>query len=717
MTIRFFALSCLLLLLIGCTPFAPHPLTVVSQPQAEAWTRPLSNDPLRQTFILPYNQSVNEIEVVLAIPENAPTLPSRPLTWKVTSANNAVLREGVIETAGYLHNTPIRMTFDTLPAGESIDLAITAPAEAQLSLWRSAEDRYPQGTLIDESSSFSFDLLFTLRAQETPATLYTALEGEIGEWQRAAQWLPLLLFPFGWMLLWLLGNGEGRPRAAATVGLSLALIPILYLWASIIHLQLYLPLVRSLFSIAAALTLFIVIRRWRWLWAGWQAIPIGAMTLLAFGILLNIATWLMAGRDYLAPPGIAMVDSGLLAQAITDNGVVVLPAPPLPPAALTSILSTISQVDTGTLLIFIGFVLAVAALPALFTFVEEITEDSEVAVWLLPLAWLWQGTWDALASGDWFALYSYALMPVAFAMGLRALRVQHSVRRALFLAAVPLATLFLVQGVAALLTWFLTVGTAIFLIVVRRQGSAPPSDPNFAPGSEQTERAPINIQNLLPRTLVWLLIAMTLLAPTLIQRLPVIAPPSHSLEALGYGYLLVALVLALILRGVRRWLKVTIYPAYLLIALLLLALSWWRSAPLPPTALSLQADEAGLLTWMSGRNTPTTAQSLINLEIRDGELTPVDGGFWSPVFNRRATVYTLPMDDPSLLTRALQPGALEDALLRDELRQAGITHVLLGGSRTPLKPTDLQSQTWARLAYQSGGAYLFELVSSDPTAQ
>jgi hypothetical protein len=686
---------------------------------AEAWTRPLNESPLRQTFILPYNQSVNEIELVLAIPDTAPTLTTRPLTWQLISANNAVLREGVIETAGYLHNTPIRLTFETIPAGESVDLALTAPANAQLSLWRTVEDRYPQGTLIDESSVFNSDLLFTLRAQETPATLLVAFEGEIAEWQRAAQWLPLIILPLGWLLLWLLGNGEGRPRAATAAGLSLAFIPILYLWASLIHLQLYLPLVRSIFSVATALTLFIVIRRWRWLWRAWRIIPIGAMTLLSFGILLSIVTWLMAARDYLAPPGTAMVDSGILAQQITDNGLVPLPTPPLPPAALTSILSTISQVDVGTLLIFSGLIVAVAALPALFALAEEITEDSEVAVWLLPLAWLWQGPWNALASGDWFALYSYAVMPVAFALGLRALKTQNSVRRALFLAAVPLAALFLVQGVVALLTWLLTLATAIVLGVLQNRLGNPAERtiPDAIDTPSHSDSPQPGIRAILPRGIVWLLAGTTLLAPTLIQRLPVIAPPSHSWGALGYDYLVVVLVLALGLRVVRRRLKPAIYPAYALIAMLLLALTWWRSAPLPPTALALQPDEANIITWMSGRNTPTTTQSLINLEMREGTLTPVDGTFWSPVFNHRATAYSLPMQDPALLTRALQPGALQDALLRDELRLAGITHVLLGRSRSPLNPNDFQSQPWARLAYQSGGAYLFELVSSDPTTQ
>lgn len=714
----FWALLTITLFLSGCTPFTSHTLTVVSQPQAEAWTRPLNETPLRQTFILPYNQSVSEIEVVLAIPESAPLLTSRPLTWKLISANNATLREGVIETAGYLHNTPIRLVFEALPAGESVDLALTAPANAQLSLWRTIEDRYPQGTLIDTADGFSSDLLFILRAEETPATLLTAFEVEAEEWYRAAQWLPLILLPLGWMLLWALGNGEGRPRAAAAVGLSLGMIPILYLWFGLVHLHLYLPLARSIFSIAMALTLFIVIRRWRWLWVAWRDIPIGAVTVVGIAILLSIATWLMAGREYLAPPGTEMLDSGMLAQQITDNGVVPLPTPPLPPATLTSMLSTISQEDVGKLLILSGLILAVAAVPALFAMAEEIIEDAEAAVWLLPLAWLWQGMWHALATGDWFALYSYALMPVAFALGLRALRVQTAGRRALFLASIPFATLFLIQGVAALLTWVLTVATAIFLIALQRYRKPAEADSFASPSDEGSSiSTALSLRTLLPRSIAWLFLGFTLLAPTLTQRLPFIGPPARSLDALGYDYLLIVIVLAVGLRLVRPWLKPVIYPAYALVVLLLLGLSWWRSAPLPPATLSLQPDEESVLLWMDGRNTPNTTQSLINLEVREGDVVPLDGTFWSPVWNHRATAYSLLLDDPTLLRRVLEPGALQDNLLRDELRRVGITHILLGNARGPIKPHDLQSQSWARLAYQSGGAYLFELVSSDPTAQ
>lgn len=714
----FWALLTLTLILSGCTAFAPHTLTVVSQPQAEAWTRPLNETPLRQTFILPYNQSVSEIELVLAIPESAPLLSSRPLTWQLISANNATLREGVIETAGYPHNTPIRLVFPALPAGESLDLALTAPATAQLSLWRTIEDRYPQGTLIDTNDGFSSDLLFTLRAEETPVTFLTAFQLEAEEWYRAAQWFPLVLLPLGWMLLWAFGNGEGRPRAAATVGLSLGAIPILYLWFSLINLHLYLPLARSIFSIAMALTLFIVIRRWRWLWVAWRDIPIGAVTVVGIAILLSIMTWLMAGRDYLAPPGTDMLDSGLLAQQITDNGIVPLPTPPLPPAALTSMLSTISQEDAGTLLILTGLLLAVAAVPALFTLAEEITEDGTLAVWLLPILWLWQSIWNALAEGDWFALYSYALMPVAFALGLRALRVQTAGRRALFLAAIPFATLFLVQGVAALLTWLLTVATAIFLVVLQAQGKQPETPLSTVSSErEPAVSTPLLLRSILPRSIAWLFLGFTLLAPTLTQRLPFIGPPARSLDALGYDYLLLVIVLALGIRWGRRWLKPTIYPAYVVVVLSLLALSWWRSAPLPPAMLSLQPDEESVLLWMDGRNTPNSTQSLINLEVHEGDAIPLDGTFWSPVWNHRATAYSLMLDDPALLRRALEPGALQDSLLRDELRRIGITHILLGNSRGPIKPHDLQSQPWVRLAYQSGGAYLFEIVSSDPTAQ
>lgn len=722
MKLRLFCIGWLLLFLVGCTPFAPHTLTVVTQPHAEAWTRYLDETPLRQTFIFPYNQSVNEIELVLAIPTAAPDLASRPLTWRLVSANNATLREGVIETAGFLNNTPIRLRFETLPAGESVDLALTAPANAQLALWRTIEDRYPQGTLIDNNDGFSSDLVFTLRTEENPATIRPALENELLEWERAAEWLPWVILPLGWMFLWLLGSGEGRPRAATMVALSLGAIPVLYLWFTLLNIHLYLPLARSVFSIAAALTLFVMARRWRWLWLAWRKIPIGAMTVLGIAILLSIATWLLAGRDYLAPPGTAMLESGMLAQEITANGVVPLPVPPLPPAALTSILSTLTQIEVGNLLIFSGLVLAVAAVPALFAFTEEITEDAEVAVWLLPLAWAWQGMWNALAQGDWFALYSYALMPVAFALGLRALRVQTALRRALVLAAIPMATLFLVQGVTALLTWVLTIATAIFLIALE-QRSMPTDDPaDPSPLDVPTQETPAttgvpSLRALLPRSLAWLFIAFTLLAPTLVQRLPVLGPPDHSLQTLGYDYLLVALVLALLLRLIRGWLKPLIYPAYAVVVVVLLMLAWGRSAPLPPATLSLQPDEQSVMTWMEGRNTPPGTQSLINLERQDGHFTPIDGTFWSPVFNRRATAYSVVFSNPALLSRALEPGALEDAILRDELRRAGITHVLLGVTRGTIRPADLQNQSWARLAYQSGGAYLFELVSSDPTAQ
>jgi hypothetical protein len=364
------------------------------------------------------------------------------------------------------------------------------------------------------------------------------------------------------------------------------------------------------------------------------------------------------------------------------------------------LLSTVSQVEVGTLLLFVGLVLAVAAVPALFALGEEITGRGELAVWLLPLAWLWPGTWNALASGDWFALYRYALMPAAFAMGVRALRVQGARRRALFLAAVPLAGLFLVQGLTALITWALAVSSALILDV---PGSTRPGAEAGAPA--------FNAIPLLARGVAWLFLSVTLLAPTLTQRLPVIAPPLRSLGALGYGYLALALALALVLRWLGERLKPLAYPAYAVIVVVIAALAWQRSAPLPPAALFLQPDEQSVLTWMSGRNTPDDTQSLINLDTAQRTLAPLDGTFWSPVFNGRQTAFAMRFEHSALLNRALAPGALANALLRDELRRAGITHVLLGASHGPMRAAELQNQTWARLAYQSGRAYLFELVA------
>ncbi|MGB0383964.1 MAG: hypothetical protein ACPGWR_03990, partial [Ardenticatenaceae bacterium] len=229
----------LLFFLTACTP--SHTLTLTRQPDAVAWTRPLNDQPLRQTFMVP-NEGLSEIELLLALPAEAPVLASRPLDWQVLRNDGTVLREGTLDTAGYFSNTPLRVQFEPLRGQQQVELALTGPPDAQMRLWRSRDDYYADGKLLyNATTERNVDLYFTLRVEERATDLFAALRGaegaatrwqDVGEWRPSWPtvlerrwwmpslpisfewlWIPLLLIAPGWLLGWLLSPPLTPPNS------------------------------------------------------------------------------------------------------------------------------------------------------------------------------------------------------------------------------------------------------------------------------------------------------------------------------------------------------------------------------------------------------------------------------------------------------------------------------------------------------------------------
>lgn len=682
-------LGCLLLLLglAGCAP--THTLTLGGQAQATAWTRTLDEDPLRQTLTIP--AGTNEIELVLALSGTSSTLVTRPLTWSIRDNALAVVREGVLETAGYLHNTPLHLRFEPLPELQNAELVLTAPPEAELALWTSSQDQYASGTLLDSKINQNVDLHFTLRGEENPLALFHTLRKRAGPWQGVALWIPLMLVGPGWLVGWLLGSKEGRPITPLVAALSLSLAPLVYLWSGLLHLRLYEPLMQSLFYSSGLALAWLMLRDLSRVQRAWRTPWRGALGVLGVVILLGVVTWLLAGRSFLAPPAETALESGLLAQDLVRDGNVLRFSAPLPPAVLTATLTQLSRQPVTLMLLLAGLILGVATIPALYGLAAELALHPWGALWVLPLAWLWPTPWQAMGRGDLPALYSMALMPGAMALGLRALRASRPAWPPLLLAALPLAAVALVQGSLALLLWFLTLLLAAGMIWLQR--TAAPPEPGV-------------VLTFLLRAIQWLLLAVLLLLPGWFRGVPL--TPIVPLAQAGYDWLLAIIVVA----SAVGWLaRRPIQGKRAVTALVLLSLPillWWRSAPLPTTPLSLTESDITVLSWADTGIRPD-ALFLINLRIEEGEAHATDSGLWSPMYAQRPTVLqrNLPV---ALLERAMQEDGLADPDLRQALQEAGVTHIYLGGTPSPLTPQDLLAQPWSRLAQQSGPAYLFELL-------
>ncbi len=698
-SLRLSFLLCGLFLLSACSP--SHSITLVRQFSATTWTRSLDDEPLRQTLRVP-DERLSEIELILALPTGAPMLASRPLLWEIRDSRSTVLREGVLETAGYLHNSPLYLRFEHLSAGQSVELWLMGPKEAQMSLWASDHDAYANGALLNNRTSEQMDLHFMLRAQQRPVDLVALLRVVVQRWERVAPWIPLMLIAPGWLLGWLLTrNASRKPIVPFVAGLSLSLAPFVYLWTSLIGVRLYEPLVQSLFMAAGLILLWVIWRELDQVQAVWRDHSPAALAILGIVLVLGIGNWFLAGRLLLAPPGGEALSSGLLAQELVREGrlesfsdAAFQVSAPLPVAAITTTLIQMSRYPESLMLLLSGLIFGVATIPAIYALAADMTEDPWVALWLLPLAWLWNTPWNALASGDLFALYSLALLPVSVALGWRALHVEKHARPMLFLAAFPLGALMLVQG------WIALAGWAIVLSIA--------SSNDFL-SRERKSILDTSIASALQiplRALFWLLMSIFLLIPAWLNNLSL--KPVVTAETGGYDWLLMIMLLA----GVAKWIAhryqslKPIITALILLSLPLLL--WWRSVPIEASDVVLTQNDIQMFTWIEN-NTKTDVLFLLNVTVDEEGLHPLDAGLWLPIYSKRQTILQRQIP-PHLVAQAMDEGSLDDAQLRQLLRSAGVTHVYVGGTSAPLDVDDLYNQTWARLVHQSGSAYIFELL-------
>ncbi len=527
-------LVALLLSLSACSalPLTSRAFPVASQPEAAQPSRVLSERPLRQSWLLS-EEGLSAIEVVLVVPRHAPTLAQRPLRWQLRNSHQQIIREGEVETAGYPHNTPIRLHFAPVQTMEQVELALSAPSDAQIALWTSTDDRYLQGNLADNGVNSNVDLHFTLFAQETLPALAGQVRAEAARWQRAALWIPLLLITPGLLLAWLFQPGGKVPLAPYSAGLSLALAPLVYAWTRLIGMRLYEPLVQSLFQAAALFLLLLMIRQPARVRAAWRTRWRGTLLLLLLFVGVGIGTWLLAARSLV---GIDQSgDITQLTQTLVSDGLFTTVDAPLPPAALGATVAQLSHLPVGESLLLGALMLGVSLIPALFVLSSEVGVSPAAALSVLPLAWLWPTPWAALQRGDLTVLYSIVLLPFAVALGLRALRAPTRPWASVALAAIPLATLALLQGIGIVVPWLLTL-----LLAVAKGGIARPAPD--APEQASLDSLPL-------RALAWLALALLLWLPTWFYGTS-LAP--HLAWTGGLTLLLVAILLAALVGWLAR---------------------------------------------------------------------------------------------------------------------------------------------------------------------
>lgn len=664
------------LLLTGCGP--SRTLILVQQPEASALSRTLDDQPLRQSFIVPPG-GADEIELVLAVAEGGPPPATRPLNWAITDPFEQPLRSGTVETAALAHNSPIRLSFDPLEAGERLEIALTAPSGSPLSLWTSQSNQYSDGVLLNNGLNNQVDLHFSLRATETPRTLLLRLIEAANRWARVALWIPLLVLAPGWLLLWILRPTGHAPLSVLAAPVSLALAPVVYLWAGAVDLRLFEPLVKSFFQGAALALILVMLRDSTRLAAALRGPHRGTRLLLILGVTLSIATWLLAARGLLVPPGGSALAAAQMANTLVQDGRPLVIEGPLPPAAIAATVAQMTRQVTGSTLLLAALILGVTLMPSLYILGAEVGRNPRAGLWLMPLALLWPGVWTALAEGEVAVLYALALAPAALGLGLRLIRAPTPWRN-LPPAALVLGALALVHS------------PALFAL------------PPFAVGLAQAS-GDGRLRRTLGRALLWPLAAAAVIVPGWL-----VGSPLQPRVPLVTGALL--LPTALLVAGLAGLLYERARPAAqgvtLLLVLTLPALLWTRSAPIDPASPPLTTEDLEAFRWATS-GTAEDAIFLINVDPTAEPLIPLDGGGWLPLYAERATVVQAsPGDD--LLRAALDPTRLALPSVRGALWRAGVSHAYLHRGGMPLDPTDLEGQPWARLVFQEGAASIYELL-------
>jgi hypothetical protein len=361
----------------------PAPLTAVDQEQPrlnQAAPAPHGAATLEQTFVAAHN-GLSAVEVLgVAYPDS----PSS-LALSLVSPEGQQIASATF--SGFAHNSPLRLSFAPLPhsAGQTYTLLITGSEENQASIWSYSVDGYAPGSQFVGEAPSAGDLRFS--------TTYTYLWADVArdllaDMLRLMIYLPILwavLFAPGLFVLDLLipGRYGGWSRWGMALGLSLALLPLAWLWATTLSLRLG-PVTTGLFYLlVGGVTL----------WHGWRAFRAHPSTFrltlsahdgfMVLILLISILVRLLAIRDLAFPQWVDSPHHYAIARLLASTGQAPATYSPLYPidgflyhfsfhalAVTFHWLTTLPLVET---ILFLGQVLNGLMPLAAYTFVAALT--------------------------------------------------------------------------------------------------------------------------------------------------------------------------------------------------------------------------------------------------------------------------------------------------------------------------------------------------------
>lgn len=278
-----------------------------------------------QTFVSHY-PNLSTVELLLVVYADANTL--RPLTFHLRSSpqDKTDLVTVAIDTSALRHNDRCRFSF--APQADSENKTyyffLEAPWGNNTTVWYSSLDAYGEGTLYLNGQPSEGDLYFKTYYEYT----LKVMARDIGHGLRSSGWLILPIFALfilpGYLLYSLLPSESGADpveHLALVVGLSLAVLPLVFLFCSVVGFAL--NGTRVLIAVVAmsigafwrlASTGFRDFRRW----LSSDNRPLVVAFLFVF--VLSLIVRFLHIRNLVVPAWIDSVHHTLIAQLIVING-------------------------------------------------------------------------------------------------------------------------------------------------------------------------------------------------------------------------------------------------------------------------------------------------------------------------------------------------------------------------------------------------------------
>lgn len=352
---------------------------------------------------------------------------SRPGEQQPLATFNYPLR---VLTSGNAVSVPLAAVNDV--TGEDFFLAIRT-TDGSVQILGRDEDAYPYGTAYQDGSPISADMAFRLSYDYGFIDFFNDLSKWLG-----SIWLIIPLATFlwlpGWLVLAMLGLQQGRDwgeKVALSVGLSLALIPLLLLWTTTLGLRWSLP---GIYLITIALWVFYFKR----IYQGWrkqsktqkiihdrQAWGYSLGLLVVF--LVSLAIRLIMVRDLATPPWVDSIHHATITRLVIETGA--FPANYLPlidignasyhpgfHAGLAAFVA-LARIDLPRGMLIYGQVLNALIVFAAYLFTNVLVKNRLAAL----LAALFAGLFSPMPAyytswGRYTQLAGLLILPVAFAL-------------------------------------------------------------------------------------------------------------------------------------------------------------------------------------------------------------------------------------------------------------------------------------------------------------